>query len=582
MTTTRVEATYLAWLDARGWLAAHDAGDAEAARPACAPASRCPTAPPSAPPPTFCASTSAVRGHRSKRVCGASSGARPGPRRLSAPASRTRCPVDRHRSGARPGHHELAHAARRPRRAHRGRRRSRRRPDLSRAGLGRARPARPLAGAARDGARGPGRTSGGGAAGIAAVGIANQRETTVVWERASGAPVAPAIVWQDRRTAATCAARSADAGHEALVRRKHRSRARSLLHGDQAALDPRPRARRAAPRAARRARRRHRRLVARLEPHRRSPARDRRDQRLAHAALRHPPRASGTTSSSSCSACRASCCRPWSTRAPLIGETDAGAVRRRAAHRRAVRRPAGGAVRPRLPRRRPGQAHLRHGLLPAAHTAPTARRLDAPPAHHRRRCSATAARPSPSRAAPSSAAPPSAGCATASAWSLADQASELAAQVGAGEGGVFVPALAGLGAPHWDPAARGAFFGLHAGRHAGAPGQGGARGHRLRGRRPGRRHRGRLRPRAGRAARRRRRFGQRSRCCSSRPTCCGLAVVRAAEPESHRARSGRSGRTGGAASGATTRSPRCTGRGAASCPIRPSTGRGCSGAGSAR
>ena len=30
----------------------------------------------------------------------------------------------------------------------------------------------------------------------------------------------------------------------------------------------------------------------------------------------------------------------------------------------------------------------------------------------------------------------------------------------AGEGGVFVPALAGLGAPHWDPAARGAFFGL--------------------------------------------------------------------------------------------------------------------------
>ena len=32
--------------------------------------------------------------------------------------------------------------------------------------------------------------------------------------------------------------------------------------------------------------------------------------------------------------------------------------------------------------------------------------------------------------------------------------------MGAGEGGVFVPALAGLGAPHWDPAARGAFFGL--------------------------------------------------------------------------------------------------------------------------
>jgi glycerol kinase len=39
---------------------------------------------------------------------------------------------------------------------------------------------------------------------IAAVGITNQRETTVLWERANGQPVAPAIVWQDRRTATAC------------------------------------------------------------------------------------------------------------------------------------------------------------------------------------------------------------------------------------------------------------------------------------------------------------------------------------------------------------------------------------------
>ncbi len=39
---------------------------------------------------------------------------------------------------------------------------------------------------------------------IAAVGIANQRETTVLWDRQTGVPIAPAIVWQDRRTAATC------------------------------------------------------------------------------------------------------------------------------------------------------------------------------------------------------------------------------------------------------------------------------------------------------------------------------------------------------------------------------------------
>ncbi|HIP99267.1 TPA: glycerol kinase [Candidatus Bipolaricaulota bacterium] len=39
---------------------------------------------------------------------------------------------------------------------------------------------------------------------LAAIGIANQRETVVVWDRNSGAPLAPAIVWQDRRTAPRC------------------------------------------------------------------------------------------------------------------------------------------------------------------------------------------------------------------------------------------------------------------------------------------------------------------------------------------------------------------------------------------
>ncbi|HSM34637.1 MAG TPA: glycerol kinase GlpK [Anaerolineae bacterium] len=57
----------------------------------------------------------------------------------------------------------------------------------------------------------------GGAAGIAAVGIANQRETTIVWDRASGRPVAPAIVWQSRVTADRCAALR-DAGHASRVR----------------------------------------------------------------------------------------------------------------------------------------------------------------------------------------------------------------------------------------------------------------------------------------------------------------------------------------------------------------------------
>ena len=51
---------------------------------------------------------------------------------------------------------------------------------------------------------------------IAALGITNQRETTVVWDRRDGRPIHNAIVWQDRRTAPTCR-RLREAGHEAMV-----------------------------------------------------------------------------------------------------------------------------------------------------------------------------------------------------------------------------------------------------------------------------------------------------------------------------------------------------------------------------
>src|SRR5216684_2427001 len=57
------------------------------------------------------------------------------------------------------------------------------------------------------------------AADVGAIGITNQRETTVVWERATGRPIANAIVWQDRRTASRCDALR-QAGHEALFTRK--------------------------------------------------------------------------------------------------------------------------------------------------------------------------------------------------------------------------------------------------------------------------------------------------------------------------------------------------------------------------
>ncbi|MCC6353219.1 MAG: glycerol kinase GlpK [Verrucomicrobiae bacterium] len=54
---------------------------------------------------------------------------------------------------------------------------------------------------------------------VAAIGITNQRETTVVWDPATGEPLAPAIVWQDRRTADLCDRLKAD-GAEAMIHGK--------------------------------------------------------------------------------------------------------------------------------------------------------------------------------------------------------------------------------------------------------------------------------------------------------------------------------------------------------------------------
>lgn len=54
---------------------------------------------------------------------------------------------------------------------------------------------------------------------VAAIGITNQRETTLLWEREGGRPIGNAIVWQDRRTAPQCGELKA-AGHEAFVRQR--------------------------------------------------------------------------------------------------------------------------------------------------------------------------------------------------------------------------------------------------------------------------------------------------------------------------------------------------------------------------
>lgn len=54
---------------------------------------------------------------------------------------------------------------------------------------------------------------------VAAIGITNQRETTVIWDRNTGAPIANAIVWQDRRTAGYCEALKNN-GHAKMIKQK--------------------------------------------------------------------------------------------------------------------------------------------------------------------------------------------------------------------------------------------------------------------------------------------------------------------------------------------------------------------------
>ena len=127
---------------------------------------------------------------------------------------------------------------------------------------------------------------------IAAIGITNQRETTVVWDRATGQAVHRAIVWQDRRTADICAKlksrrpRARDFGQD---RPDHRS----LFLRHQSRMDSRSRAGRARTRRPRRTDVRHRRLLSAVAADRRQGARDRRHQRLAHAAVQHPHRRVG-------------------------------------------------------------------------------------------------------------------------------------------------------------------------------------------------------------------------------------------------------------------------------------------------
>ena len=165
-----------------------------------------------------------------------------------------------------------------------------------------------------------------------AIGITNQRETAVLWERATGRPVHNAIVWQDRRTADICE-RWRDAGLAETVARAHRAGASTRISQPRrsAGCSTSPGLR--AARRGRRDRVRHDRQLSAVAADRRPAARDRCHQRVAHDAVRPAPARLG---------------RRTARRLRHPARDVAGGAR----HRRRFRRDRARAVRPGDPDRR--------------------------------------------------------------------------------------------------------------------------------------------------------------------------------------------------------------------------------------
>jgi hypothetical protein len=141
---------------------------------------------------------------------------------------------------------------------------------------------------------------------IAGVGIANQRETALVWERKTGAPISNAIVWQDRRTAERCAELAAE-GHGPLVRERTGLVLDPYFSAAKIAwiLDSVPGARDRAERGELAFGTVDSYLLWRLT------------EGAVHARSSTFARGDGTTSCWRCSACRAPCCRKFARPPPI-------------------------------------------------------------------------------------------------------------------------------------------------------------------------------------------------------------------------------------------------------------------------
>ena len=120
---------------------------------------------------------------------------------------------------------------------------------------------------------------------LAAIGITNQRETTIVWDRETGRPVSNAIVWQCRRTAPLCEELKADGEFSAYVQEHTGLLIDALLLRHQAQVDSGPRGGGKGEGRAGGAALRHGGFLAGVEAHRRGGPHHRRDQRQPHHAL---------------------------------------------------------------------------------------------------------------------------------------------------------------------------------------------------------------------------------------------------------------------------------------------------------
>ena len=199
-----------------------------------------------------------------------------------------------------------------------------------------------------------------GIATSAAIGITNQRETTVVWERRSGRPVQHAIVWQDRRTAARCAELPA-----ALVRERTGLVCDPYFSATKLEWIL---ARTELPQSALAFGTIDSWLVWKLTRRRRT--RHRRDERLAHDAPRPRDRCMGRRAPRSL---RRRPRHPAGRRSVVRRRRRGDAPRRDAPRGRHRGRPAGSALRPGLLRPGSGEGDLRHRHVRPRERRPTRR-----------------------------------------------------------------------------------------------------------------------------------------------------------------------------------------------------------------